>query len=292
MDSSVASHADWYLSVERYSSRSLSFANDSLPAVSALASTLSENFGGTFCAGLWVNDLHRGLLWAHYGVTNPEKYLRETPVSLNDGSNTEDYVAPSWSWACQPNYVGWTWGIDTLKYMPELEYLGHDVPIASFRNPFGRVKIGGRLQLDAKITKLPSLEFHRDVVWLGHIFPHVLSSGGQYVAHLLFDWRHSSSVIPENELTGEDDVARDGPVDQVSMILVASRFMNDGEKHTRKDKLSQDELQQEIMLGLLVLPVDGEAGGYRRVGLFYSEATGLGGRKFWDNVERSRVALL
>ncbi|KAL4260780.1 Heterokaryon incompatibility domain-containing protein [Pleurotus pulmonarius] len=277
-ESWVPSHGDWYQSVARYSARLLSYQNDRLPAISALASTMSESLGGEFLAGLWTRDLHRGLLWAHFGVTTPEKYLAEA----------SEYIAPSWSWACQPNMVGWVWGIDTLNYNQEFEYLGNDFVVTS-EDPFGRVN-PGKLILSAQIRKLPSVDIHRDSAFLGFIFPYVLTSNGEYIAHLLFDWRHSSSSAPKDPETGEE--REDGPIDRLSMVFISSRSLNTAE--WRGTKLSNPQ----IMLGLLLLPTtptgrETEADvEYRRVGIWYSETKELGGRQYWDDVEFSRVVIV
>jgi hypothetical protein len=290
----VASHRDWYLSMGRYTGRALSYPKDRLPAISALAAVMSSSLGGDYVAGLWVGDLHRGLLWAHFGVTTPEKYLHDTATS-DEGEDTADerledrYLAPSWSWACQLNLVGWVWGTENLDYTPEYRYLGNEVVASSSDNPFGRVRVGGKLLLDGKICKLPSLEIRRDPAFLGFIFPYVLSSGDEYIAHLLFDWRHSSVLAPKDEATGVEDIARDGPVERVSMILIASRLLNTAEMDDRRSRL--EDGNDEAMFGLLLLPT-GTDGQYRRVGLFYSETRGLGGRKFWDKLESRRVALV
>ncbi|KDQ28962.1 hypothetical protein PLEOSDRAFT_1102999 [Pleurotus ostreatus PC15] len=277
-ESWVPSHGDWYLSVSRYSSRLLSYPTDKLPAISALASTMSESLGGEFLAGLWTRDLHRGLLWAHFGVTTPEKYLAEV----------SQYIAPTWSWACQPNMVGWVWGIDTLNYNQEFEYLGNNF-VVNPEGPFGRVN-PGKLVLSAQIRKLPSVEIHRASEFLGFIFPYVLTSNGEYIAHLLFDWRHSSSLAPKDPETGEE--REDGPIDRLSMVFISSRSLNTAEWRSRK--LSNPQ----IMLGLLLLPttpIRKETGTdveYRRVGIWYSETKERGGRQFWDDVGFSRVVIV
>ena len=81
--------------------------------------------------------------------------------------------------------------------------------------------VGGKLLLDAKLRKLPSLEFRRDPAFLGFIFPYVLSSAGEYVAHLVFDWRNPAGKATEDETTGAENVVGDGPVDKVLMVLIA-----------------------------------------------------------------------
>ncbi|KAJ5278845.1 hypothetical protein N7478_004217 [Penicillium angulare] len=49
---------------------------------------------------------------------------------------------------------------------------------------------------------------------------------------------------------------------------------------------------QEVMLGILVRPVMGTEGEYERIGLWYSENKGLGGKKFWDNIAPRNLILV
>ncbi|MCJ1377208.1 hypothetical protein MMC17_000300 [Xylographa soralifera] len=78
----------WQLIVEHYSERELSKQTDKLAAISGLASCVVDRLGlgiDSYVAGLWKDNLARGLLWyvrGSGGVFRP-------PV----------YRAPSWSWA-------------------------------------------------------------------------------------------------------------------------------------------------------------------------------------------------
>ncbi|KAJ3522989.1 hypothetical protein NM208_g12629 [Fusarium decemcellulare] len=82
----------WKGMVAIYSSRNLTFPEDKLPAISALASQVFhisvENGGepGKYLAGVWENDLHDQLLWLTSLVESRD--VRCIP-----------YLAPSWSWA-------------------------------------------------------------------------------------------------------------------------------------------------------------------------------------------------
>jgi hypothetical protein len=78
-------HKRWYWLIEQYTMRGMSVFTDKLPAISALAREFSSKIKGEYKAGLFDNDLERGLLWY---VTDPGKTIR--PCT---------YRAPSWSWA-------------------------------------------------------------------------------------------------------------------------------------------------------------------------------------------------
>jgi hypothetical protein len=76
----------WYQLVNYYAQLSISYDQDRLPALSGLASHISSHLAGGYIAGLWRQDLVRGLLWrpnSHFGAT----------------SRIDDFNIPTWSWA-------------------------------------------------------------------------------------------------------------------------------------------------------------------------------------------------
>lgn len=52
----------WYEVVKLYAVRSLTFQKDKLPALSGIALTMKQMVKSEYMAGLWRNDMHRGLL--------------------------------------------------------------------------------------------------------------------------------------------------------------------------------------------------------------------------------------
>lgn len=91
---------DWYGLVEEYSRRQVAFGRGRLDALAALArnyQSTSQEECGEYMAGLWSNDLFRGLLWR----TQDESYHRNG----SDG-------APSWSWAKGTGGVVHLWPLD------------------------------------------------------------------------------------------------------------------------------------------------------------------------------------
>ena len=89
--------ARWYRLFENYCTRSLTFENDRLAAIAGLAKEIQRQTGYTYKAGLWLEDIHTGLLWAVNG-------RGQRAASL-------PYRAPSWSWASLD--VEFLWGQDT-----------------------------------------------------------------------------------------------------------------------------------------------------------------------------------
>ena len=91
----LETYSEWYQIVWQYSERGLTYPKDRLPALSGLAQKLTEYLGDDqYLAGLWKNDLHRGLMW--------------TPMwKFGDTKVAETYQAPSWSWGSVEGGVYW-----------------------------------------------------------------------------------------------------------------------------------------------------------------------------------------
>ena len=73
----------WYILVESYVPRQLTFLSDKFPASSALARFVRKQTNFTYRAGIWLEDYDIGLIWFC-------KKIEKRPAP---------YVAPSWSWA-------------------------------------------------------------------------------------------------------------------------------------------------------------------------------------------------
>jgi hypothetical protein len=73
----------WDYLVQEYQHRALTQAMDIFPALSGIARQFHERSGFNYRAGLWLEDLHWGLLWSTEGY----------------GRKAVTYRAPSWSWA-------------------------------------------------------------------------------------------------------------------------------------------------------------------------------------------------
>lgn len=84
---------DYYDLARVYMNRQLTFSSDKLPAFSAIARSAHHDSWGDYIAGLWTEQLHRGLAWCH---KTPRRH-RPLPT---------EYQAPSWSWA-KSNHNVW-----------------------------------------------------------------------------------------------------------------------------------------------------------------------------------------
>ncbi|KAI6260542.1 hypothetical protein MCOR29_008042 [Pyricularia oryzae] len=126
--------SDYYSIVSTmYTARKLTKPFDKLPAFAGLAKRFQPIFGGTYLAGVWSHDIHRGITW--YNCDGP------WPHAL-----PQTYRAPSWSWACVDK------GISTLlscnnsdrvchcvKYS-RLELLDYTVEYCDNSNPYGQIR--------------------------------------------------------------------------------------------------------------------------------------------------------
>jgi len=86
-------YSEWYRMIFEYSQRGLTFPKDKLPALAGVAQKLADYSGNEYVAGLWKDDLYRGIMWA--------------PVWVSEIKRTETYRAPSWSWSSIDGRVYW-----------------------------------------------------------------------------------------------------------------------------------------------------------------------------------------
>lgn len=102
---------DWYTLVEEYTTRNFTFSKDKLPAIAGAAALFQEKpTPATYVAGLWKEDIARGLLWgAHYSHVPGRKvwgYSSADKCSeLFVPPDQERQRAPSWSWAALDGQV-------------------------------------------------------------------------------------------------------------------------------------------------------------------------------------------
>jgi hypothetical protein len=92
----------WYESLTIYSSRRLTFEWDRFPVIAGVAKIVHERTGFTYKAGLWEEDMLRGLSWrlSRYHSQMPlESHETSITVWGAIGVPSETYLASSWSWA-------------------------------------------------------------------------------------------------------------------------------------------------------------------------------------------------
>lgn len=69
--------------MDEYTTRHLTIGKDKLPAISGIAREIAALTNYTYKAGLWLEDIHKSLMWSAGGK----------------GVASTEYTAPSWSWA-------------------------------------------------------------------------------------------------------------------------------------------------------------------------------------------------
>lgn len=132
----------WTTLVEAYSPRSLTFPQDKLVALAAVARRFAErcNFQPSdYIAGLWESTIVQDLLWYS---SDPEATMKLASA-----------IAPSWSWASIVGEV--QWGSDSWMLEPILltgEVLRTSIQYANGAVPFAAVK-GGQLYLRGPSTQ-------------------------------------------------------------------------------------------------------------------------------------------
>jgi hypothetical protein len=90
-----------YKIVNEYACRHLTIQDDRFPALSGLARATGQRTKFTYRCGIWLEDMHRGLLWSTKGAdkSNLRKFenicaLSWTWVSINFAGNTHKHLVP------------------------------------------------------------------------------------------------------------------------------------------------------------------------------------------------------
>ncbi|MCJ1415394.1 hypothetical protein MMC32_001726 [Xylographa parallela] len=97
----------WYNCVSEYTTRSLSMPSDKLAAISGLAEKYAVPELGQYLAGLWEQDIFRGLAWTRVktGERSESQYMSYIAIKAKRTLAARSfkppllYRAPSWSWA-------------------------------------------------------------------------------------------------------------------------------------------------------------------------------------------------
>ena len=183
-DQTLSSMNDFWLDVtSTYSSLKLTIESDRLPALSGLASRLSHQFGATYLAGLWKEDLPRQLLWRCAETEKRSQVLH----------------SPTWSWASiiKPcvTYGDVQWRrrfrVDSRVQILEAQC------VVSGENEFGAVN-SGYITLSAA-TVAVSVELARDELSK----PILIFKFGDDVEGVAFDGTRGNLHLDSRALHGE-----------------------------------------------------------------------------------------
>ncbi len=133
--------------VEDYTARGLTFAVDTLPAISSVMSSIS--FGeDEYLAGIWKYGLILSLQWE--------------ALHTKRSARSETYIAPSWSWASRSGAVMWYLEDKCVPSFAEGECdLATIVDVSCTRataDPYGKVSTG-HLIIEGFVTKMEIKDF-------------------------------------------------------------------------------------------------------------------------------------
>ena len=126
----------WYNIVSNFMSRAITKQSDRFPAISGIAREVHKQTGLTYLAGLWREDIIRGLLWTPFG----------------HGRQPPNYLAPSWSWASVEYGVITTniyhYNQNGIEPQVKAELVSSHIDMDT-TDPYGRVK-GGHIILRSR----------------------------------------------------------------------------------------------------------------------------------------------
>jgi hypothetical protein len=136
----------WYNILHEYGNRQLTKDKDKFPAISGIARETHRLTGLTYRAGLWEEDMHRGLLWSACG--GAERSMRSS--------------SPSWSWGSMRFDLPQIYRIGRLFDLMQSKHDGHDAQIEACHislegaDQYGQVQ-SGRLMITGLCQSITSL---------------------------------------------------------------------------------------------------------------------------------------
>lgn len=198
-DFAKPAYPQWYTVVEEFPSRSLTYEKDALPAMSGLAREFARATNDTYLAGLWRNDIFRGLSW---GLPREPRYHQQDldygPLSL------VECFAPTWSWASlksgapilhSPSFFGrtslWENASCFLPGSPPQKLISAKI-IPLFSGPMGQI-LSAKLVIQGSWRNL-TVNLHRRGSNNSHPYGHLPHN-------LVWNWKDFYRNISTNLLT-------------------------------------------------------------------------------------------
>jgi hypothetical protein len=126
----------WWTLVELHSARKLSFQEDKLVSLAAIAEVFGAIFQDEYICGHWKQNLFLSLHWTVAEFNHPQSQV------------PEKYVCPSWSWAAQSSSVLFfeksSINDNQFGLRPDEHFRvkSHGVELTDQKSPFGGVKYG------------------------------------------------------------------------------------------------------------------------------------------------------
>lgn len=238
-----------------YSRRLLTKSTDKLVALTAVASRLQSEFGLTYLAGLWRDDLIKELLW---WVSAREEATKHIPTYQ------ESFYAPTWSWVSVDAPMSWH-AFDRSLDGPASEPLAQVLEAytcPSTVNPFGPVSYG-EIKLSAIVRPVNAEYYDALGDWIIPV-AQISESLSQ---------RTSSFVNFDTSLrvaTKHDELIRDK--------YPAARRLRHGEEESKRCSISaiavpliitgDSEGREQFMRGLILQESVTRMGCFERLGAF------------------------
>jgi hypothetical protein len=141
---SMEQHKHWLDILQNYSGRQLTFGTDKLPAISAVARRVQGRLDDPYLVGLFKSYLPLALLWKSTGSPHPIQ--------------SNEYRAPSWSWASSHRSVSFSETVPTAQGRDLATIEDVQVHLVNSQDPFGQVR-SASITLRGSIEELPSEEY-------------------------------------------------------------------------------------------------------------------------------------
>lgn len=203
-------------------------ATDVFPSIAGFAAQFADKLQDRYVAGLWVNDLHRGLYW------RPSDPRSITYRSLVDRlKSPAQYISPSWSWASQTDLVSFEVIGEGREQGIRSECTILDTAITlRGTSPFGALT-GGYLDISARVypgsrhlTRGPRLEH-----WIQA--QQVVQVDGRYLLYVFADCGYQGFFERHGE---KDELCA-----PVSFLVIGSKSVEFSERTTVQQETSIDE---------------------------------------------------
>ncbi|EKG10507.1 Heterokaryon incompatibility [Macrophomina phaseolina MS6] len=203
----------WYYSVEVFSTRTLTYQRDRLPAMSGMVHEVTDD---QYLAGIWRSDLPNALLWK---MADP---VKQTFYAYAQSHSEQSKGPPSWSWACHSEPIVWEVhrSHGSLPLQPQCQCI-HAEATVDGQNPYGCVKEGFVL-LSAKVVCLKDhgiriVNAYEDQSSVGFT---AMSAKKKYQFKLFLDFVFDSEAFVPSDGTVRLD---QGPLRDLSVLLIAKR---------------------------------------------------------------------
>jgi hypothetical protein len=156
---SISILQNWYEILQIYTTRNLTYEADRLPAISGIAKAIHGLTGFKYTAGIWEEDMLRGLSWRPSRTASFETFgvKGATAIVLS-----ENYIAPSWSWASldRPHLENLGQNMHQVTEPGDLEILNISIKYAT-DDPYHQI-LSGFLEIKSRCCSLDAFQLADD----------------------------------------------------------------------------------------------------------------------------------